>query len=99
MTYSKLFRLSLWQLNLEKQSVEIRLCLIFYFPKAFFFGCKIKPTFITIIILIRFTFLINQFFVDHIYIKLFLYYIEDKNECIYQGNLSIFIAILYDGQV
>lgn len=36
--------------------------------------------------LIRFTFLINHFFVDHIYIKLFLYYIEDKNECIYQGN-------------
>lgn len=56
------------------------------FSQSPFFGCKIKPTFIIIIILIRFTFLINQFFVDHIYIKLFLYYIEDKNECIYQGN-------------
>lgn len=59
---------------------------ILFSQSLFFFGCKIKPTFITIIILIRFTFLINQFFVDHIYIKLFLYYIEDKNECIYQGN-------------
>lgn len=85
------FWLRLWQLDLKKIERE---CLIPNFSKClslffFFFGRNMKPTFITIIIEIIFTFLIRVFCRFYLYQIIFYIIIKIKTTCRHVHEASV----------